>query len=357
MVGLYCFILLFFFLKKIMANRKLLYKASTITSISFLSSILLTSTILMTMPTADAYEPKPQMWFSSSYSKDLPTFLDKEKYEGYAWQGKVMVMIYAPGWNEDPDKLDSIGTSEDTPIGVIVRNNVEGNSGAVKSLSPCGFLETGPDTGLFYGKVKLSGYDLDTNGDGEASMAYGKSACGNLQPGERAPHREAAKIESTQSGALTVWWQYNEEDDQVISRSATYTMTEAEVEFDQESYDVTDRVVVNLDESDIKCCYQAMYVKVYSDSDKSGIQLSYDKKTNPEIVYLTTTDDSAGQRLFVQPGDTIYAEYHDYTMPAYDDDGIKYDIGTCHSKTNCDASDHKIILATAKINNPNAWLD
>ena len=148
-----------------------------------------------------------------------------------------------------------------------------------------------------------------------------------MEAGGKFPHREAAKIESTQSGALTVWWQYNEEDDQVISRSATYTMTEAEVEFDQESYDVTDRVVVNLDESDIKCCYQAMYVKVYSDSDKSGVQLSYDKKTNPEIVYLSTTDDSAGQRLFVQPGDTIYAEYHDYTMPPYDDDGVKYDIG------------------------------
>ena len=109
-----------------MTDRKRLYKVSTITSVAFLSSILLTSTILMTMPTADAYEPKPQMWFSSSYAKDLPTFLDKEKYEGYAWQGKVMVMIYAPGWNVDPDKLDSIGTSEDTPIGVIVRNNVEG---------------------------------------------------------------------------------------------------------------------------------------------------------------------------------------------------------------------------------------
>ena len=119
-----------------MTNKNRLYKTSTITSVAFISSILLTSTILMAIPTADAYEPKPQMWFSSSYSKDLGTFLDKEKYEGYAWQGKVMVMIYAPGWNEDPDKLDSIGTSDETPIGVIVRNNVEGNSGAVKSLYP-----------------------------------------------------------------------------------------------------------------------------------------------------------------------------------------------------------------------------
>ena len=340
-----------------MTNRNRLYNTSTIASVAFLSSILLTSTILMTMPTADAYEPKPQMWFSSSYSKDLGTFLDKEKYDGYAWQGKIMVMIYAPGWNEDPDKLDSIGTSDETPIGVIIRNNSEGNSGAVKSLSPCGFLETGPDTGLFYGKIKLSGHDLDTNGDGEASMAYGKSSCGNLQAGEKFPHREAAKLESTQAGALTVWWKYHEDKDLIVSKSATYTMSEAKVEFDQESYDVTDRVLVNLTEKDIKCCYQAMYVRVYSDSDKSGIQLSYDIKTNPEIVYLTTTDDSAGQRLFVQPGDTIYAEYEDYTMPPFDDDGKQYDLGSCASKTNCSPSDYKIILATAKITNPNAWLN
>ena len=333
-----------------MSKNKKLQQLSTQTSVILLSGILLTSTILMTMPTADAYEPKPQMWFSSSYSKDLGTFLDKEKYDGYPWQGKIQVMIYAPGWNVDPDKLDSIGTSDETPIGVIVRNNVEGNSGAVKSLSPCGFLETGPDTGLFYGKVKLSGHDLDTNGDGEASMAYGKSSCGNLQAGEKAPHREAAKLESTQSGALTVWWKYNADKDLVISKSATYTMTEAEVEFSQEYYDTTDRVVVNLTEKDIKCCYQAMHVRVYSDSDKSGIQLTYDKKTNPEIVYLTTTDESSSQRLFVQPGDTIYAEYEDYTMPPYDDDGIKYDLGACSSKTNCSPSDSKTILATAKIN-------
>ena len=108
----------------LMTNKKKLHKLSTITSVTFLSGILLTSTIIMMVPSVEAYEPKPQMWFSSSYSKDLGTFLDKEKYEGYAWQGKIMVMIYAPGWNEDPDKLDSIGTTEETPIGVIVRNNV-----------------------------------------------------------------------------------------------------------------------------------------------------------------------------------------------------------------------------------------
>ena len=159
----------------LMTNKKQLQKISTFTSVTLLSGILLTSTILMMIPSVEAYEVKPQIWFSSKNSKDLGTFLKYEKYEGYSWEGKINVMIYAPGWNADSQKMDTIGTSDETPIGVIVRNSVEGNSGAVKSLSPCGFLETGPDTGLFYGKVKLSGHDMDTNGDGEASMAYGLS--------------------------------------------------------------------------------------------------------------------------------------------------------------------------------------
>ena len=78
-----------------MTNNKRLHKTTTITSVTFLSAILLTSTILMTMPTADAYEPQPQMWFSSKNSKEVGTFLASETYEGYAWEGSVNVIIYA----------------------------------------------------------------------------------------------------------------------------------------------------------------------------------------------------------------------------------------------------------------------
>ena len=215
----------------LMTTNKKLRQMSSITSVTFLSGILLTSTIMMMIPSVEAYDPQPQIWFSSKNSKDLGTFLKYEKYEGYSWEGKINVMIYAPGWNEDPQKMDTIGTGTDTPIGVIVRNNVAGSSGAVKSLEPCGFLETGPDTGLFYGRVKLSGTDLDVNGDGVGEMGFGKSSCANLSEGtSKSSHREAAKLESSQSGALTVWWQYNEDDDQVIAKSATYSMTEAEID-------------------------------------------------------------------------------------------------------------------------------
>jgi hypothetical protein len=313
----------------------------------------------MTMPSADAYEPQVQMWFSTKNTKELGTFLASETYEGYTWEGSVNVMIYAPGWNTDSQKMDTIGSDDETPIGVIVRQNTAGSSGAVKSLEPCGFLETGPDTGLFYGRIKLSGTDLDANGDGVGEMGFGKSACNNLEAGGKFLHREAAKLESSQSGALTVWWQYNEDDDQVISRSATYVMTEAEIEFSQEYYDATERVVLNLTDKDMKGKPKdkaQVFARVYSDSDRTGVKVIYDKSLNPQIVYLSTTEESSSQRLYVQPGDTIYAEYDDYLMPPYDADGIKYEIGLCRSSTDCDVSDHKLILATAKINHPDQWL-
>ena len=77
---------------------------------------------------------------------------------------------------------------------------------------------------------------------------------------------------------------------------------------------------------------------------------------NPQIVYLTTTEQSSSQNLFIKPGDTIYAEYEDHLMPAYDADGVKYEIGVCRSSTDCDISDHKLLIATAKINHPDQWL-
>jgi len=326
---------------------------STLTSVTFLSGILLTSTILMMIPSAEAYEPKVSMWFSSKNSKDLGTFLKYEKYDGYAWEGKINVMIYAPGWNQDSKKFDTIGTSDETPIGVIVRNNTEGSSGAVKSLSPCGFAETGPDTGLFYGRVKLSGTDLDVNGDGTGEMGFGKSSCANMAEGTSKPsHREAAKLESTQAGALTVWWQYNDDPDQVVSRTAHYSMSEANIEFNQEYYEHDERILIKLTDKDMNGKPKDKAVvktRVYSDSDTAGIYLEFGKKLPPVILHLTDKDESNGRVLYAQPGDQIYAEYDDYLMPPVDADGREYSLGWCRSSSDCDPSDHKTILAVATV--------
>ena len=342
----------------LMTNKKRLQKTSTITSVTFLSGILLTSTVLMMIPSAEAYDPQVQMWFGSKNTKDLGTFLKYEKYDGYGWHTKINVMIYAPGWNEDSLKIDTIGTSDSEPIGVIVRNNPEGESGAARSLSPCGFAETGPDTGLFYGRVKLSGMDLDVNGDGVEEKGFGGSACANMAAETSKPsHREAAKLESTQKGSLTVWWQYNDDPEKIISKSADYSMSEATIEFNQEYYDVDERVLIKLTDKDLKGTPKdkaTVATRVYSDSDSAGVTIKFDKKLNPAILYLTTENISNGRDLYVQPGDTIYAEYDDYLMPSVDSEGIEYDIGNCN--TECTPSDHKTILAIAKVNHPNQWL-
>lgn len=336
----------------LMTNNKKLRQLSTLTSVTFLSGILLTSTILMVLPSAEAYDPQVQMWFSSKNTKDLDTFLKYEKYEGYAWEGKINVMIYAPGWNEDSQNFDTIGTEEETAIGVIVRNNTEGTSGAVKSLSPCGFVETGPDTGLFYGRIKLSGTDLDANGDTVGDMKFGGSSCANIAPGKKAPHREAAKLESTQAGALTVYWKYNHDDKQVISKTAKYSMTEANIEFNQEYYEHDERILIKLTDKDMKGKPKdkaVVYTRVYSDSDPAGIYLEFGKKLPPAILHLTDQDESNGRVLYAQPGDRIFAEYDDYLMPPVDSEGNEYSIGTCRSSTDCDPSDHKTITAIATI--------
>ena len=336
-----------------MTHKKRLQKISAMTSVTFLSGILLTSTVLMMIPSAEAYDPQVQMWFGSKNTKDLGTFLKYEKYDGYGWHTKVNVMIYAPGWNADPLKVDVIGTSEQEPIGVIVRNNTEGESGAVRSLSPCGFAETGPDTGLFYGRIKLAGMDLDVNGDGEEETKFGGSACNNMSEGTSKPsHREAAKLETTQAGALTVWWQYNDDPDEVVAKSAKYSMSEADIKFSQEYYEVDERIVIKVTDKDLKGTPKdkaTVKTRVYSDSDSAGIYVEFDKKLNPTVIYLTQDDESNGRNLYAQPGDTIYAEYDDYLMPPVDSDGREYSLGNCQSKTDCTPSDHKTIVAIAKI--------
>ena len=70
-----------------------------------------------------------------------------ERYEGIGWTDRVNVLIYAPGWNEDSDKIERIGTSSN-PI------NVYTDAARINNLE---FNETGPDTGVFMGVIKLTG--------------------------------------------------------------------------------------------------------------------------------------------------------------------------------------------------------
>ena len=87
----------------------------------------------------------------------------EEQYDGYTWTDRFTVLIGANGFNEDSTKIDLIGGQDDFPIHVYSQF----------SRIPAGdvvFHETGLDTGIFMGVIKMTGQSYDADGDGGNDM-------------------------------------------------------------------------------------------------------------------------------------------------------------------------------------------
>lgn len=241
--------------------------------------------------------------------------------DGYSWGSRLYVLIYAPAWNTDPNKLDVIGNDDSNPITATSREG----SMTLAGNGCNGFIETGTDHGVFYGSVKLSGFRHDITGDGIPDL-FGGNRC---QRGTSILDDGSGRVETKQKGAVTITWEYYK--NQHISKTITHTWREATLEFDKKSYDVHDEVKLVLNDLDnLRFPFDDDFVyeiKVYSDTDSSGILLDALWKTDfkgipqrtgtyPVKFLLTDQKNSRDNgRLRVSPGDTIYAEYWDYTLP------------------------------------------
>jgi len=279
------------------------------------------------------YNAEPKIFFCGN-SKDLKTCLSKEVKGDVGWFGKVTVMIYAPGWNVDSDKRDRIGATTDSAITITARG--DGNKNA--ELGVCndiggypakndseGFIESGPNTGVFYGRLKLSGMDHDMNNDGVKETGLGGTSCKN------SPFDEYAKIETGRDGAVTVNWEYNPEDNKVVTKTMTYGWSVASIKFLEDEYplDPRNKVEFKLNEKDLgdipKDKVDLNY-RVWSDSDLAGIivEATQDgnwKQKKPYFFYIQDHEESNGDNLHAQDGDTIYVEYVDTTLPAIGPNG------------------------------------
>ena len=274
----------------------------------------------------------------------------KERLDGYSWGSRIYILIYAPGWNTDPHKLDIIGNNPDNPITARSREGTMSLEG-----DGCnGFIETAPDHGLFFGSVKLSGFKKDVNGDGRPDV-FGGNRCdkGNSIIGDG-----SGRVGAKQEGGINVSFEYSK--DKFISKSALYTWREATLEFDKTEYDETDEINLTLTDLDNlrwpfdnKIPYE---IYIYSDTDGAGILMDAYWVPNykgivqmnghyPIKFNLTYEDESEASSnpfgegsglLRVSPGDTIYAEYVDRTLPR--------PYGTIDDKT---------ILASTKVINHN----
>ena len=275
------------------------------------------------------YNAEPKIYFCGS-AKDLKTCLKKEVKGDVGWFGKVTVMIYAPGWNEDTGKRDRIGADSNSALTITSRGDGATNA----KLDVCndsdseGLIETGPNTGVFYGRLKLSGMDHDMNNDGVKETKLGGTSCKN------SPFDEYAKIETGRDGAVTVNWEYNPEDNKTVSNTVTYGWSIATLEFLDDVYplDGKTKVEFKLKEKDLGDMPKDkvdLNFRVWSDSDMAGILVEATQDANwkhkkPYWFYIQDHDESNGDNLFAQEGDTLYVEYVDTTLPAVGSNGEYY---------------------------------
>ena len=246
--------------------------------------------------------------------------------DNYGWFGKVNFIIYAPGWNEDPDKVEYIGNTEADKLTLSSRSDNHPS----QELGICdGFVETGSDTGLFVGRVKLSGHDHDVNGDGIVDTKFGKTKCSN------SPIDEYAKIEAGRTGAVTLTWQYQDDPVKVVSKSINFHWNVGELNFLQKQYHVDDKVEFTFYDRDMYKVAEKEFdlnFKVYSDTDMSGfdVQVGENYKFKKPFDFTLNSEETVGTSLHVSDGDTIFVQYDDCTMPkAYDKYGFTYSDDHC----------------------------
>ena len=265
------------------------------------------------------YDAEPKIYFCGS-AKDLKTCLKKEVKGDVGWFGKVTVMIYAPGWNTDSDARDSIGHTAESAITITSRaDHGTFEVGVCNDSDSKGLIETGPDTGVFYGRLKLSASDHDMNNDGTKETKLGDTKCKN------SPFDEYAKVETGRDGAVTVNWEYNPEANKVVTKSMTYGWSTATIQFLEDQYplDKLNKVEFKLKEKDLGDMPKDkvdLNFRVWSDSDMAGILVEATQDGNwkhkkPYFFYIQDHDESNGDNLFAQEGDTLYVEYVDTTLP------------------------------------------
>ena len=371
--------------------------------------------------------------------------MKSEKYIDWHTTDTVYVVIFAPGFNEDPLKTDYIGnkqyneifcTSDASPTVGMWRNeggregaswgyqswltkngwghkglwlpaNIGGPNGYLGNADPSddwkankkhwsssgfpgfnqwwsnqgnaglaavkGIKEIGVDTGVFAGTVTLSGVQRFmalpekmsfgvTNGDYNKQFTSGSDRSNQYN----IIGSKICSMQTDRTGAFTITWEYSE--DKFVSKTAYYTMREGEVKFGDDIVTMDQQVSVILSYRDVSSRpwdSTPVEVRVWSDTDQGGVKLElrherdwWVMQANDQTFYgtLFLTDDQesldhdtsgkggvrcykgecyerGSARLHAQPGDHIYVQYKDYTLPKpYSLDGCampgKYSVTT-----------------------------
>ncbi len=233
------------------------------------------------------------------YKPYSPIFTDKDVY---SWTDKVLITILAPSWNSDKHLIDSIGDDKFNPIKISTSKH---------SLEPYRLTETGVNTGIFTGEITLTGFSHDADGDGDVDTI--PRTLGNGPTG--------GFLEVGRDSAITISFEFA--DGVILTESALTKWNIGEVIFSADSFLSDEPVSIRVIDPDLNLNPEALDqipIKVFSDSDIAGIKVTAVETSERSgvfvaTIFLTQNNSSSGQRLFVMPGDEIFAKYNDYTLP------------------------------------------
>ena len=232
----------------------------------------------------------------------------------YSWTERVFITITAPDHNMDSALVDEIGGTTTDPITAATRDT---------KLSKYKLMETGADTGIFYGQITLNGFKHDADGDADTGDSSGNDkTCSAATPasGTVGGPTDGTLCAQDEDG-VTISFEYTE--DSTVIGSALVRWNIGEAEWLESSYSAGSSGTVRITDPDMDL--NADYVDnfkvdLWSDSDSGGIDLTVTETSEMSgvfegTVYFTTTDESSGHRLRVSECDTVTVEYEDNTLP------------------------------------------
>jgi hypothetical protein len=234
--------------------------------------------------------------YNNPYS---PIFTDQPVY---SWTDKMKITIISPSWNSDKHLIDSIGETSEHPIKIATTEH---------SLEPYRFTETDVNSGIFTAEVILTGFTHDADGDGDSDTT--PRTIGNGPT--------SGFLEVDRDSAITISFEFA--DGVVLVESVPVSWNVGTINFIEDLFYLENSAVVRVIDVDMNLNPEALDqlpIQIFSDSDVAGIEVNAVETSERSGSFIATislsqNSPSSGNRLYSLPGDEIFAQYTDYTLP------------------------------------------